>query len=291
MAFQRIGLGLAWLALLAVSACGSWSNSTSQPTPEALRSGRVDIGGYELDWMCRGEGSPTIVAEAGYDSAGTSTYFDLMEPMSRISRVCTYDRAGTGTSDRRPDGMHVTGLLEAHELHGLLEGAAISPPYVVVAHSYGGFVGRLFAATYPGETSGLVLVDSSHEDEIRPYRRYYGNAPEGDWVDGGDLIDIDATRRALRTTARDYGDMPLAVVKAGRYEDVLTMSLWNRTQADLATLSSNAVLVQATGGHFVMNDDGEVLLAAVRAVVASARSGDALPSCRNLVAGTDGQCP
>ena len=179
----------------------------------------------------------------------------------------------------------------ARAVHRLLEGAGVDPPYVVVGHSYGGFVSRLFAAEYPGETAGLVLIDSSHEDEIGPYRRYYGNAPEGDWVDGGDLIDIDATRRALRTTARDYGDMPLAVVKAGQYEDVLTVSLWNRTQADLATLSSNAVLVQATGGHFVMNDDREVLLAAVRAVVASARSGDALPSCRDLVAGTDGQCP
>ena len=156
MAFQRIGLGLALLALLAVSACGSSSNSTSQPTPEALRSGRVDIGGYELDWMCRGESSPTIVAEAGYDSAGTSTYFDLMEPMSRISRVCTYDRAGTGTSDRRPDGMHVTSLLQAHELHGLLEGAAISPPYVVVAHSYGGFV---VAVCGYRRNSRSVLID------------------------------------------------------------------------------------------------------------------------------------
>jgi pimeloyl-ACP methyl ester carboxylesterase len=291
MTFQRIGFGLALLALLCVSACGNTSDSTSQPHPGELSSGRVDVGGYELDWMCRGAGSPTIVAEAGYDSAGTSTYFDLMESLSRVSRVCTYDRAGTGTSDRRPDGMHVTSLLQARELHDLLEGAAISPPYVVVAHSYGGFVGRLFAATYLDQTAGLVLIDSSHEDEIGRYRRYYGNAPEGDWVDGGDLIDIGVTRRALRTAARDYGDMPLAVVKAGRYEDVLRVSLWNRTQADLATLSSNAVLVQATGGHFVMDDDPEVLLAAIRAVVVSARSGDALPSCRALVAGTDGRCP
>ena len=87
--------------------------------------GRVDVGGYELAWMCQGEGSPTIIAEAGYDSAGTSTYFESMGPMSDISRVCTYDRAGTGTSDHRPAGMHVTSLLQAKELHALLEGAAI----------------------------------------------------------------------------------------------------------------------------------------------------------------------
>lgn len=241
--------------------------------------------------MCRGSGSPTIIAKAGYDSAGTDTWFDLLGPLSRASRVCTYDRAGTGTSDPRPNGVRVTGMLEAEELHRLLQGAGIEPPCVVVGHSYGGFISRLFAARYPDETAGLVLVDSSHEDEIHPYRRFYGDAPEGDWVDGGDLVDIDATARALRETARDFGDLPLAVVKAGRYQDVLTTRLWGRTQADLATLSSNSVFVQATGGHFVMDDDPAVLVAAVRAVVESARSGEPIASCERVIERTDGTCP
>ena len=280
------------IALTACSGGASPTQPSSSPSPSVVPTfGRVDIGGYELAWMCEGEGSPTIIAEAGYDSAGTSTFFESMEPMSDISRVCTYDRAGTGTSDPRPTGMHVTSLVEAKELHDLLLGAAIAPPYVVVAHSYGGFIGRLFAATYPSEMAGLVLIDSSHEGEIEPYRRYYGNSPEGDWVDGGDLIDIDATRHALLTTARDYGAMPMVIVKAGRYEDVLTVALWDRTQADLATLSSNSVLVQARGGHFVMNDDPQVLLAAIRAVVSSARTDAPIPDCPILVAGTDGNCP
>jgi pimeloyl-ACP methyl ester carboxylesterase len=281
--------------VMALTACNNEASSGQQsvsPSPPFVPTfGRVDIGGYELAWMCQGEGSPTIIAEAGYDSAGTSTFFESMGRMSDISRVCTYDRAGTGTSDPRPTGMHVTGLLEAKELHAVLKGAAIPPPYVLVAHSYGGFIARLFAATYAQETAGLILIDSSHEDEIEPYRRYYGNSPEGDWVDGGDLVDIGATGRALRTTARDYGEVPLVIVKAGRYEDVLTVALWDRTQADLATLSSNSVLVQARGGHFVMNDDPQVLLAAIRAVVSSARTGEPLPECVELVAGTDGDCP
>jgi hypothetical protein len=148
----------------------------------------------------------------------------------------------------------------------------------------------LFAARYADETAGLVLVDSSHEDEIQPYRRFHGDAPQGDWVDGGDLVDIDATARALRETARDFGDLPLADVKAGRYEDVLTTRLWDRTQADLATLSSNSVFVQATGGHFVMNDDPGALVTAVRAVVESARSGEPIASCERVIEGTDGTC-
>jgi pimeloyl-ACP methyl ester carboxylesterase len=278
------------IALLA--ACGS----PAAPTPgsrshEMPTDGTVDVGGYELDWACRGTGSPTIVLEAGYDSAGIETWSDLLGPISQISRVCTYDRAGTGGSDERPDGLRVTSMIEAEELHRLLDGAGVEPPYVTVGHSYGGFISRLFAAMYRSETSGVVLVDSSHEDEIEPYRRYYGDSPEGDWVDGGDRIDIDATARALRRTARDLGKLPLAVVKAGSYEDVLSTRLWDRTQADLATLSSNSVFVQSTGGHFVMNDDPQVLLAAIEAVVASARSGQPLPSCEQVLESTDGSCP
>jgi pimeloyl-ACP methyl ester carboxylesterase len=265
--------------------------SSAQPRPTSATAGRVDVGGYQLAWRCRGQGSPTVVAEAGYDASGISAFSDLMGPLSGIAHVCTYDRAGIGLSDSRPDDVHVTSLSQANELHTLLQAANISPPYVFVAHSYGGFIARLFAATYRAETAGLVLVDSSHEDEIGPYRRYYGNSPVGDWVDGGDLIDIDATRHALRTVARDYGDMPLAVVKAGTYQDVLTTALWDRTQADLAGLSSNSVLMQAEGGHLVMDDDPKVFLAAVNAVVASARSGRLLPSCQKIVAGTDGRCP
>ena len=124
----------------------------SQPASPTL--GRADVGGYRARMELPGEGSPTIIAEAGYDSAGTSTYFNLMGH-AEISRVCTYDRAGTGTSDRRPSGLQVTSMLEARELHALLVDASIEPPYVVVAHSYGGFVGRLFAAAYPNETAGL----------------------------------------------------------------------------------------------------------------------------------------
>jgi alpha/beta hydrolase fold len=283
---------IAALVLLGLAACtgdGTTTSASSQSSASALDT-RVDIGGYSLALSCRGEGSPTIVLEAGYDSSGLDTWADLLDPIAGISRVCTYDRAGTGVSDPRPKGT-ITSMSEADELHRLLDAANIAGPYVVVGHSYGGFISRLFAARYRDETAGLILIDSSHEDEVQPYRSYYGNDPEGDWVDGGDPIDIDATVRALRTTARDLGDLPLVVIQAGTYEDVLSVSLWNQTQADLATLSDDAVHVQATGGHFVMNDDPPVILAAVRAVVGAAQTGERLPACPELVAGTDGRCP
>jgi hypothetical protein len=112
-------------------------------------------------------------------------------------------------------------------------------------------------------------------------------------VDGGDLLDIEATEAALRE-ARDYGDVPMIAIRAERYEDVLDEDLWMDTQADLATLSSNAVHVVALGsGHFVMDpgNNPEVVVAAVDVVVASARSGDPLPACAGFAADHEATCP
>ena len=273
---------------------GSPTPTAGSPTATASSSaGRVDVGGYELAYECRGEGTPTIVAEAGYDSAGTSTWFGMMDDLAAISRVCTYDRAGTGTSDPRPDAEGLTSADQAAELRTALEEAGVEPPFVLVAHSYGGFVTRLFADANLDETAGIVLIESSHEDEIDAYAAFYGDKPAGDWIDGGDLLDIEATETALRD-ARDYGDVPLIAIRAERYEDVLDEDLWVETQADLATLSSNSLHVVALGsGHFVMDpgNNPEVVLAAVNAVVASARSGDPLPACADFGADLEAMCP
>ncbi|HEX5937152.1 MAG TPA: alpha/beta hydrolase [Actinomycetota bacterium] len=282
------------IAVLTLSACGGDNGSSDDPlaTPSAA-IGRVDVGGYELAYECRGSGSPTIVTEAGYDSPGTTTWSGLMDDLAATTRVCAYDRAGTGASDPRPDVEGLTSADQAAELDGLLQGAGIQPPYVLVAHSYGGFVSRLFAEAHQAETAGIVLIESSHEDEIKAYRRFYGDDPEGDWVDGGDLLDIEATKEALRD-ARDYGDIPLVAIRAERYEDVLARNLWIQTQADLATLSRNGVHVVALhSGHFVMEtgENPEVVLAAVEAVVQSARSGEPLPSCEALFGHLAAQCP
>jgi pimeloyl-ACP methyl ester carboxylesterase len=282
------------LTVLLLSSCSGQADEgrfEASPSPTQV-AGRVDVGGYELAYECRGHGSPTIITEAGYDSAGTSAWFDLMDDLASISRVCSYDRAGTGTSDVRPAAHALTSADQAAELQALLEQAGIDGPLVLVAHSYGGFVSRLFADAYPDETAGLVLVESSHEDEIDAYKEHYGEGdPRADWIDGGDLLDIDATEAALRR-ARHYGAMPLVAIRSEKYEDVLDEDLWIETQADLATLSTNALHVVALGsGHDVMEDNPAVVLAAVEAVVDAARSGRALPPCSGFVMDLEGGCP
>jgi pimeloyl-ACP methyl ester carboxylesterase len=251
----------------------------------------IDVGGFRLRIRCRGVGAPTIVTEAGYQASGLQEFRGLMQPLAAVSRVCAYDRAGIGVSDARVGDTLVTSGVQAAELHSLLAEASVDPPYVLVAHSYGGFIARLFAARYADDTAGLILLESSHEDEVVPYRRFYGGSSAGDWVDGGDLIDIDTTVHELRTTARDFGAMPLIAIRAETYDDVLSVALWRRTQADLATLSADALAAVAVGsGHLIPDQDPQVIVEAAWAIVAAIRRGEALPPCQQIFEAAYGRC-
>jgi pimeloyl-ACP methyl ester carboxylesterase len=128
------------------------------PAPGQL----VDVGGYKLHLYCTGTGSPTVILEPG--AGGTSLDWFLVQPqVAKVTQVCAYDRAGMAWSDSGP--LPRTGEGIAKELHTLLSNSSIQPPYVLVGHSYGGLFVRAFAAQYPEDVAGLVLLDSAHPDQ------------------------------------------------------------------------------------------------------------------------------
>src|ERR1700694_1872382 len=119
-----------------------------------------DIGGRSLNIYCSGSGSPTVILEGGY------SWINEQPEIAKFTRACWYDRAGQGWSDPGPAPRTATAM--AGDLHDLLRVAAIPPPYVLVGASFGGFPVRVFAGKYPDEVAGVVLVDSSHEDQQEP---------------------------------------------------------------------------------------------------------------------------
>jgi pimeloyl-ACP methyl ester carboxylesterase len=124
----------------------------------------VGGGGYRLHLACQGEGSPTVVMEAAIGETGL--LWSLVQPaVARRSRACVYDRAGLGWSDPSPRPR--TAEIMVEELHTLLATAEVPGPYVLVGHSFGGLLVRLYAARHPQEVAGLVLIDSAHEDQYR----------------------------------------------------------------------------------------------------------------------------
>ena len=123
----------------------------------------VDIGGRRLHLHCTGSGSPTVVIEAGASSF--SIDFSLVQPgASKTTRVCSYDRAGSGWSDARPDVE--TPIRVIRDLRTVLGTAGEKGPFVMVGASRGGVLVRLFQAEYPADVTGMVLIDPTAEDRL-----------------------------------------------------------------------------------------------------------------------------
>ncbi|NJC94846.1 MAG: alpha/beta hydrolase [Anaerolineae bacterium] len=126
----------------------------------------VDIGGYRLHMHTEVEGTPTVVLDAGAGGIGLS--WELVRPaIAKVTRVVTYDRAGLGWSDPSPKPRRADVMAE--ELHTMLTNANVKAPYILVGHSLGGVIARQFAAKYPGEVAGLVMVDSAHEKQMKHF--------------------------------------------------------------------------------------------------------------------------
>ncbi len=120
----------------------------------------IDIGGHRLHIYAAGEGSPTVVFEAGGGSWSLDWYLVQTE-VAKFTGTCSYDRAGFGWSDPGPRPRTSEQIVK--ELHTLLTRAEVARPYVLVGASFGGHTVRLFAKHYPSEVAGMVLLDARHE--------------------------------------------------------------------------------------------------------------------------------
>src|SRR5918995_2078470 len=164
----RIGKALLALvgALLALAVAGAIYQAIA--TELAERAYRppgemVDVGGYSLHINCVGQGSPTVVLDGG-SGEWSAQWVRVQREVSGTTRVCSYDRAGMGWSEMGPEPRDAKQI--SIELHTLLKGASIEGPYVLVGHSFGGLYVRTYAARYPDEVAGVVLVDSSSPKQV-----------------------------------------------------------------------------------------------------------------------------
>jgi len=155
-----IRIGLALMVFAPSGVAQPASETQHYPPPGKL----VDVGGWRLHLNCAGNkkrNAPTVVLESG--AGDFSLDWSLVQPsVARFTRVCSYDRAGSGWSDLGPRPRTVKQA--TWELHTALMKLGVTGPYVLVGHSIGGLLIRSFAYQYPKEVAGMVLVDSAHED-------------------------------------------------------------------------------------------------------------------------------
>ncbi len=258
----------------------------ARSSPDPVGDALVDVGGRRLHVICVGVGSPTVIMEAGLNSS-SRTWRVVQPAVAQVTRACTYDRAGIGTSDPDPrtKAARRTSRTIVGDLEALLGAAAITGPYVMVGHSLGGAHVRLFATRHPRDVVGMVLVDSSHEDQAARLAATGYTPP----AEPNLPVEPDPDRTDMLASLKEVGqarwraNIPLVVLSHGRkiaadspgitrdqaerVEDV-----WQQLQRELASRSSEGRLIVATrSGHFVQSDEPQLVIDAIREVVVASR--------------------
>jgi len=260
----------------------------------------VDIGGYRLHLYCTGSGGPTVILEHGH-RATYLDWFRVQPETAKFTRVCSYDRAGYGWSDRSPKD-RVPSVM-AEELHTLLIAAGEKPPYVLVGHSFGALDTVMFAHKFPGEVAGLVLVDGARPESLRqiPGRLWvrmmeitmpFGLPRWRGWCEGGPA-EI-AAEKAVHSCRSQYlttiqqedsnfpqtaaemrgisslRNIPLVVIARdpGRGQNPAAETRNIQRQRESATLSTNSVFIVAEGsGHDVPLARPDLIVKAVQDLI------------------------
>ena len=182
--------------LLAGSARGQ---SDIGPPPGRL----IEVNGRKLHIHCTGNGSPTVILEAG--ASAFAIDWSLVQPdIARTNRVCSYDRAGHGWSDAR--GVMDTPARITRDLYDLLAAAGEKPPFLMVGASFGGIYVRLYQLEHPDQVNGFVLIDPATEDRLFTM------------IKGQAIAIAELTADQLRTTLPTSGSFPIpkTVASEGR---------------------------------------------------------------------------
>jgi pimeloyl-ACP methyl ester carboxylesterase len=273
------------------------ADAKAYPPPGQL----VDVGGHRLHINCTGTGSLTVVIEAGLGDWSTSWAGAVQPEVAKTTRVCTYDRAGLGWSDASSFPSDAAQF--AKELHTLLQNANVPGPYVMVGHSLGGLIVRIFAHDYASEVAGVVLVDSMNPRQVTEslsnklalfssieavaarvgVGRLLVKLPviaSGAPQNGEAYYPLFIRPQSLQTTANEYKALPDSAAEAAAVTSfgdlpliVLTAKLntnpgWPEWQNELLQLSSHSEhLFAENSGHVIQFDQPDAAISAILKMV------------------------
>jgi pimeloyl-ACP methyl ester carboxylesterase len=221
------------------------------------------VNGHRLFLECQGsvKGPAVILIAGGHGT--TETWNKVQQPISQFARVCSYDRLGLGHSDSLAPGQEQSVDEIITDLEMLLKKANVEPPYILVGHSIGGLYARAFDKRFDTQVSGMVLVDSAHEEQIWRFAQDEPNAlseyPR--WKDQGFM----STEGFLPPGEHMQWTFikPLIVIEHG----IPPEPVWHKMQSDLARRSSQGQLITATkSSHSIQKDQPTLVINAVREV-------------------------
>lgn len=250
-------------------------SAITQQASEHDQTGRlVEVGARKMFLNCTGNTrAPTVILEAG--TGDSSEVWNIVQKqVEQFASVCSYDRLGLGKSDKLTT-LHTADEIVS-DLHDLLRAARVFPPYVMVGHSIGGIYVRKYAALYPTEVIGLVLVDSAHEEQ---FARVSQISPQ--WAQRiRDQFPADEQRSQGFLPGNErlawHFDGPLVVIEHGQMppsaaSDPMAKpseAVFYILQKDLAGRSKYGQLREAKkSGHYIQRDEPELVSQSIKDVI------------------------
>lgn len=264
-----------FLALLGAVSC-------SDPPPGKM----IAFDGYKLHIIESGTGEPAVIFEGGLNCA-TDLYDNLRIGVAEFTRAISYDHAGIGYSTRNKNPRTLPNFV--NELVLLLEKEKISPPYILVGHSMGGFTIRYFAHKYPKDIVGLVFIDQPPDEWFNYIRTTH--SPEDikkfNGIFDPELTDfyIGIGKEELRMYEYNAGLMkeikipahiPVRMLTSVKYEELQQlrgyhpedMAVWAKMQAEvLQGLPDAKQIITEKSGHFLQSTEPELVIDAIRELV------------------------
>lgn len=250
----------------------------------------VQVGDRPVEVVAIGAGAPTLVLESAAGE-GVSQWRGVLPDLAKHTRVVAYSRAGHGRSGTSVEP--VSPQTSVRELHELLAVLKERGPIVIAGHSWGGLLARLYVSTYPTDVAGIVLVDGTHEnvwrrwEVLEPSFRIFDTVramiPKMPPATRGDFEQFLAVETDGRVDGmRPLPDMPLAVITAAKpcapdrewvCRDARALRVTRELQSEWAARSTNSIhIVSAHTEHYVMNDQPDLIVTAVKFVLAEVRS-------------------
>jgi pimeloyl-ACP methyl ester carboxylesterase len=266
---------------LLASLLPSWGAAQPKPASVQIAPDR------QLEVLQVGEGQATVIFESGFSMAW-STWRRVLPDLATQARLIAYSRAGTGTSVAVNGAPTVADRVA--DLEALIRVAALKPPFVLVGHSYGGLVVRQFASKHPQQVQGLVLVDPASERMTAALRAL--DAPRAA------REDATAVARAPQRFKAEYAHIleqldrgidpelgplpavPVALLTSIKPEwpDLLAFSAegreaWRQAHAHwFAQVRSGSHVITEASGHFIQNEEPELVVQAVQSVIQRAQA-------------------
>ncbi|MEJ8804262.1 alpha/beta fold hydrolase [Pontibacter sp. H249] len=271
----------------------------------AQQTKMINVGDHSLEMIQAGTGTYTVIFESGFGT-DYKVWGNVAAEVMNSNQVMLYSRAGTGKSEANPKPQTLETAVQ--NLSTLIEQARLKPPFILVGHSYGAFIIRLYAAQHPDKVKGLVFVDPAHEKMMQELKKAdYAKAVKDIELQNSFMPDKfkqenEAMNRIFDKAALpDYGKLPqipavvlTSVQKRPSPELFLHepkgVEVWRALHSELfGQFTSGAHIITANSGHNIHREEPELVINAISQVVQAATKEKALQEHEAKMMALEGQ--